>query len=328
MKILVTGCGGHLGEALMRFLPTCGHEPVGLDVRDGPFTQFVGSITDAALLQSALRGVDAVAHAAALHKPHVVTHSEQKFIETNILGTLTLLQACVTAEVERIAFASTTSTFGDALRPTPGAPAAWIDESVTPSPKNIYGVTKTAAEDLCALFARNHSLSCAVLRLSRFFPEEDDDKARRDAFSSVNAKANEFLYRRVDIEDAAKAVERALAAASPGRFARYVISAPTPLTPDDLATLRAAPAQAIAARVPMFEAVYAAAGYRMFSEIDRIYDSSKAVRELDWRPTYSFERILQQIGADEEIGSALSREVGVKGYHACSFAEGPYPVSG
>ena len=326
MKILVTGASGHLGEALMRRLPSLGREPVGLDVKPGPFTQFVGSINDAAKLSEALCGVEAVAHAATLHKPHIVTHSEQDFVDVNISGTLTLLRACAASGVKRVAFASTTSAFGDALRPGPGDPAVWIDETVASTPKNIYGATKSAAEDLCALFARNHGLGCIALRLSRFFPEEDDDKATRAAFSSANAKANEFLYRRVDIEDAVTAVERALTIAAPGRFSRYVISAPTPLTRDDLPALRTTPAEVVAARAPGFGKIYAAAGFHLFQDIDRVYDCSKAVEELGWRPNYNFQRILEQIEAGEEIGSALGRAVGVKGYHAHGFADGPYPT--
>ena len=78
-------------------------------------------------------------------------------------------------------------------------------------PKNIYGVTKVAAEDLCELAARNQELPCVVLRTSRFFPEADDQPAARAAFDDDNLKVNELLYRRVDIEDV---VERPPAARS------------------------------------------------------------------------------------------------------------------
>src|SRR5258708_11792426 len=88
---------------------------------------------------------------------------------------------------------------------SPGAPAAWIDEEVSPRPKNIYGVTKAAAEDLCQLFHRNQRLPCIVLRTSRFFPEEDDNEEVRAAYSDDNLKANEYLYRRVEIEDVVSA---------------------------------------------------------------------------------------------------------------------------
>src|SRR5579859_2575505 len=115
-------------------------------------------------------GVTTVYHAATLHKPHVATHSPQQFIDVNITGTLNLLQEAVEAGVASFVFTSTTSVFGDALVPPAGAPAAWITEEVRPVPKNIYGVTKAAAEDLCQLYHRNQGLACIILRTSRFFP--------------------------------------------------------------------------------------------------------------------------------------------------------------
>ena len=102
------------------------------------------------------------------------------------------------AGVRTFVFTSTTSAFGRALSPPPGEPAAWITEDVAPVPRNIYGVTKTAAEDLCELFHRDHGLRCLVLRTSRFFPEADDD-AVRDGYADGNVKANEYLHRRVDL---------------------------------------------------------------------------------------------------------------------------------
>ena len=100
----------------------------------------------------------------------------QAFVDTNITGTLNLLEAAVARAASRaFLFTSTTSTFGDALVPPPDEPAAWITEYVVPVPKNIYGVTKVAAEDLCELAHRNQDLPCLVLRTSRFFPEADDN---------------------------------------------------------------------------------------------------------------------------------------------------------
>jgi len=74
----------------------------------------------------------------------------------------------------QLVFTSTTSTFGRALNPPPGEPAAWITEDVAPVPSNIYGATKAAAEDLCVLVARDRGLPCVILRTSRLFPEADD----------------------------------------------------------------------------------------------------------------------------------------------------------
>src|SRR3979490_2392387 len=105
-----------------------------------------------------MRDVHAVLHTATLHKPHVVTHTRQDFVDTNITGTLNLLEEAAIAGVRSFVFTSTTSAFGSALTPPPGSPAAWITEDVTPVPRNIYGVTKVAAESLCELFHRNFAL--------------------------------------------------------------------------------------------------------------------------------------------------------------------------
>src|SRR5262245_60404912 len=155
MKILVTGSAGHLGEALMRTLRAKQVEAVGIDVLESPFTDILGSIADRAVVDEAMHGITAVLHAATLHKPHVVSHSRQAFVDTNVTGTLNLLEAAAGKGIQSFIYTSTTSAFGDALTPPPGSPAAWITEEVTPIPKNIYGVTKVAAEDLCQLFHRN-----------------------------------------------------------------------------------------------------------------------------------------------------------------------------
>ena len=137
MKILVTGSSGHLGEALVRTLRDTDWSVVGLDVQPSPFTDIVGSIADAAVVAKAMQGVDGVLHTATLHKPHVVTHSRREFVDTNIVGTLTLLDAAVVAGITAFIYTSTTSVFGRALTPGAGEPTAWITEAVAPIPKNI-----------------------------------------------------------------------------------------------------------------------------------------------------------------------------------------------
>ena len=139
-----------------------------------------------------MAGVNVVLHAATLHKPHVATHSRQEFIDTNISGTLNLLESARSEDVSAFVFTSTTSAFGDALTPRPGEPAAWITENVTPRSKNIYGATKLAAEDLCRLAHRKDKLPCIILRTARFFPEEQDNAAMRPAYSTENAQTIEF----------------------------------------------------------------------------------------------------------------------------------------
>jgi UDP-glucose 4-epimerase len=326
MKVLVTGSAGHLGEALVRSLQDLQHEVVGLDTLASPFTTHVGSIADRGCVQRCMKGVQAVFHPATLHKPHVATHRRQEFVDTNITGTLNLLEEAVAARVESFVYTSTTSVFGDALAPPEEAPAAWITEEVAPVPKNIYGVSKAAAEDLCELFHRNQNLACIVLRTSRFFPEEDDSLLVRNGYSDANAKANEFLYRRVDIEDVVSAHLLAARHAAAIGFRKYIISATTPFRPSDLAELRVDAARVVRQRVPEYEAEYDRRHWKMFPSIDRVYVNERARNELGWMPRYDFHSIIDRLKRDAEVRSPLAQLVGSKGYHSQVFADGPFPV--
>jgi UDP-glucose 4-epimerase len=327
MRVLVTGSAGHLGEALVRTLRDLKHEVVGLDVLESQFTTHVGSIIDRSCVRRCMTDVQTVFHAATLHKPHVATHTRPEFVDVNVTGTLNLLEEAVTAGVQSFIYTSTTSVFGDALAPPEGSQTAWIYEEVTPIPKNIYGVTKAAAEDLCQLFHRNQRLPCLVLRTSRFFPEEDDNPEVRDAYSDANAKANEFLYRRVDIEDVVSAHLLAAERAPEIGFRKYIISATTPFLPTDLVGLRVDAPGVVRHRVPDYEAEYQRRGWKMFPSIGRVYVNERARKELAWKPRYDFNYILNRLRADETLRSPLAQIIGSKGYHAKTFSDGPYPVA-
>jgi UDP-glucose 4-epimerase len=322
MKILVTGSAGHLGEGLVRTLRADGIEAVGLDILATPYTDITGSIADRALVRSAMNGVDAVVHAATLHKPHVRSHSRQDFVDANVTGTLNLLEEAVAAGASRFVFTSTTSAFGRALTPAPGAPAAWITEDVAPVPRNIYGASKTAAEDLCELVHRDQRLPVLVLRTSRFFPEADDRDEVRAAYEDANLKVNELLYRRVDLEDVVSAHRLALDRAPEIGFGRYIISATTPFTRDDLQSLRADAPAVVARRFPHYEQLYADRGWRIFPSIERVYVNERARRELGWAPRWDFRCALDRVAKGEEPRSDLALAIGAKGYHAEST--GPY----
>lgn len=326
MAILVTGSSGHLGEGLVRTLRRLGRPAVGIDRLDGPFTDHVGSIADPAFVRRSFRGVEAVVHAATLHKPHLRTHSAQAFVETNVLGTAHLLEAAREAGVHAFVQTSTTSAFGDALHPGEGEPAAWITEEVLPRPRNVYGATKLAAEHLCESTHRDHGLPCIVLRTSRFFLEEDDSRAIRADYDDDNVKLNEFLHRRVDLGDAVDAHLAALDHAEAIGFGCYVVSATTPFSPEDGLALRDDPARLIAERFPEFEGFFERRGWRMFPSIDRVYVNQRARDELGWRPRFDFGEVLARLMRDEAPHGALAGEVGKKPYHDRRFEDGPYPV--
>jgi nucleoside-diphosphate-sugar epimerase len=324
MRIVVTGSSGHLGEALVRVLGDEGHDILGLDVLDSPFTNVVGSVADRSCVRRSMGGADVVLHTATLHKPHIGSHGRQAFIDTNITGTLTLLEEAVAAGVGCFVFTSTTSAFGRALTPAVDAPAAWITEEVTSVPRNVYGVTKSAAEDLCELISRDHGLPCVVLRTSRFFPEGDDLDEVRATYDDANVKANELLYRRVDLDDVVSAHRLAIDRASDIGFSRYIVSATTPFESGDLAELRADAPAVVRRYFPEYERLYAERGWQMFPTIERVYVNTRALGALGWAPRYDFRHVLDSLRAGEDIRSPLARTVGAKGYHATST--GPYTV--
>ena len=326
MTILITGSAGHLGEALMRVLRARGEDARGLDLNRSEFTQCVGSICDRELVRDCMAGSHAVIHTATLHKPHIATHSAQDFVETNVMGTLVLLEEAAAAGVTSFIYTSTTSVFGLALSPGPGQAAAWITEDVVPVPKNIYGATKLAAENLCEMFSRSGRLPLVILRTSRFFPEPDDDAEVRDRYELGNTQANELLYRRADLEDMVEAHLLAVERAPRLGFGRYIVSATTAFSQSDLLALRANAADVVHRHFPDCQDLFAARGWSLFPEIDRIYVNALARSELGWRPKYDFRHVLDCLRDGSDFRSELARTIGIKGYHGKRYADGIYPV--
>jgi nucleoside-diphosphate-sugar epimerase len=201
--------------------------------------------------------------------------------------------------------------------PAGSAPATWITEEVVPIPKNIYGVTKVAAEDRCELAHRNQGLACLILRTSRFFPEPDDDPDARAAYADANLKTTELLHRRVDIEDVVGAHPCALDRVRVLGFGRYIISATTPFSRDDIAELRRDAPAVVSRRVPGWDVVYARLGWRMAATIERVYDNSRARADLGWRPRHDFAAVIARAASTGgDIRSPLARAIGIRGYHA------------
>jgi UDP-glucose 4-epimerase len=315
VRILVTGSSGHLGEALVRALRDEGHRVVGLDRLSSAETDAVGSIADRALVRRAMEGIEGVVHTATLHKPHVATHPREEFVEVNVRGTLVLLEEAVRARAGRFVFTSTTSTFGRALVPPQGMPAAWITEAVTPVPKNVYGATKHAAEELCELVHRDDGLACIVLRTSRFFTEEDDDPTMQAEYTPDNLKANELLHRRVELGDCVDAHRLALERAPAIGFAKYIVSATTPFSPADAAALRTDAASVVRRHFPDAESIYGERGWRLPSTLDRVYDNHRARTDLGWRPRFDFRHVLDRLRAGDDVLGPVAARIGAKGYH-------------
>ena len=180
---------------------------------------------------------------ARCHKPHIETHDNSEFVAVNVQGTLNLLEEAVAAgsRVDRFVFTSTTSLMisqrirdGRARR---GEGATWIDENMAPLvPRNIYGVTKLSAEQLCRLFSHLHGLPVV-------------DPAHRAVLSRGGrhgarhrAVRREHQGQRVPVPPALGGgrgrgpCRGARQGAAEMGFDTFIISAMTPFTPADCAT--------------------------------------------------------------------------------------------
>jgi nucleoside-diphosphate-sugar epimerase len=236
-------------------------------------------------------GIEGVIHAAALHKPDIARYPRQAFVDVNVTGTLNLLECAIAAGADRFVFTSTTSLMiTQAIRDETAAEAVWLDEaSGPPTPRNIYGVTKRAAEELCRLVHTDAGLPVIVLRTSRFFPEDDD--THRD-LSGENMKANEFLNRRLTVEDCARAHIAALDRAPAIGCATYIVSAPTPFARSDVAELKRDAPAVIARLFPDASDLYAARGWKLPGGIGRVYDAAALERDLGFRCATDFAAVL------------------------------------
>jgi len=297
MRILLTGASGWLGQTLAPRLRALGHLVVGLDPTPSPHVQLVGSIADRDLVRRAIveNCIDAIVHSGALHKPDIERRPREDFIEVNIRGTFNLLEEAVAYGVGRFVFTSTTSLMiSEAIRAGlagGAARAAWLTEEMAPEPRNIYGVTKLSAEHLCRLYHLQSKLPTIILRTARFFPEADD-MAHAIPQSDANTKANELLFRRLSVEDAAEAHVVALDKAPAIGFDIFVISAPTPFAPSDCKELIVDAPAVVARYFPDYPGLYARQGWTMFRSIDRIYDASRARERLGFVCRTSFADVL------------------------------------
>lgn len=309
MNILVTGSSGWLGQHLVPRLRRGGHTVIGLDPVPGPTTDIVGSIADRDTVRRAIRDhrIQGIVHGGALHKPHVATHDSSQFIATNVQGTLNLLEEATApgSTVDRFVFTSTTSLMiSSEIREAHRRGierAFWIDEEMMPlEPRNIYGVSKLAAEHLCRMVHGATGLPIIILRTARFFPEEDD-MAHEIIQSGANTKANEYLFRRLTAQDAASAHIVALDRAPQIGFDTFIISALTPFSPDDCEQLMDYAPLVVHRYFPRYREIYARRGWTMFDYIDRVYDSNRAMRRLGFVCQTDFGDILTQLDREDGV---------------------------
>jgi len=277
MHILITGSSGQLGAEIARQLSSQ-HDIIGIDLVEGVRTHHRVNIVDREAVRRLMKGIDAVIHTASLHAPHLATVSKQAFIDVNITGTLNMLEAATDGGVRRFVYTSTTSLYGFAL--IPHEQAVWVTEELTPQPRDMYDITKRAAEELCQHFAREHGLLTICLRTSRFFPEPPP------------LVALYRLYRGVDVQDAARA--HVLAVTNQEiLFDVFNISAQSPFEQSDLPVLLLDAPSVLRNKAPKVLSFFRQQGWTVPQSIDRVYVIERARRQLGYRPMYSYPEYLQ-----------------------------------
>jgi UDP-glucose 4-epimerase len=281
MRILVTGSSGQLGATIAEQLHSLHHEPFGIDLIPGRWTQQVVSTTDRAAVMQMVKMVDAIIHTASLHHPHLTTHARQDFIDTNITGTLNLLEAAIAAKnVQRFVYTSTTSVYGRAM--VPDCETVWVTEELTPQPRDIYDISKLTAEELCRNIALSAGMPTLCLRVSRFFAQTPE------------LQALYRLYRGIDVRDAAAAHVLAITCQDIS-FDIMNISAHSPFLKSDLPLLLHDAASVIQRRVPHVVETFARYGWTLPGAIDRVYVTEKAERLLGYQPIYGFDEYIQEL---------------------------------
>lgn len=166
MRILCTGGAGYVGSACVRHLLSAGHDVYAYDdLSEGhaeavPSDRLVvGNIQDGSLIRSILSDlkIEAVMHfAALLEVSDSITHPRE-YYETNVVGTKTLLDACVDCSVDRFLFSSTAATYAHEN-------AMPLTEESAIGPQVPYGSTKLAAERMIQDYTQAYGIGHVILR--------------------------------------------------------------------------------------------------------------------------------------------------------------------
>ena len=172
-KILVTGAdgfiGSHLVEALLKknchvkafvyynSFNSCGWLDILPEGIVSGIEIFAGDVRDPNGVREATKGVDVVLHLAALIGIPFSYHSPDSYLDTNIKGTLNVLQACRDSEIERVILTSTSEVYGTAQYIP-------IDEKHPLQPQSPYSASKIAADALGESFFRSFALPITIAR--------------------------------------------------------------------------------------------------------------------------------------------------------------------
>jgi dTDP-glucose 4,6-dehydratase len=176
MKIFVTGGAGFIGSNFIRYvletrkdflivnydkLTYAGNLANLESVADNPNYEFVkGDICDAAAVETALRGCDAVVHFAAESHVDRSIYEPAPVIQTNVTGTFILLEVARKISVSRFVHVSTDEVYGDI------PPGVFADEGFPLRPSSPYSASKAASDLLVLSYVRTYKFPALITRSS------------------------------------------------------------------------------------------------------------------------------------------------------------------
>ncbi|MDJ0955810.1 MAG: NAD(P)-dependent oxidoreductase [Arenicellales bacterium] len=188
MKVLVTGGTGFTGKALVKRLIDGGHQVVAMDYKEGIKTDeikgwgaevVIGSVTDTAVVNRVVKGVDVVHHLAAAFRELDVPNNYYE--EVNIQGTVNVLEAAKQEGVKRFIYCSTCGVHGNVENP----PAA---ETAPIKPADYYQRTKYEAEPL-VLAEHGATMQTLVVRPAAIYGPGDPER-----FGMIFRRVNKGVF--------------------------------------------------------------------------------------------------------------------------------------
>jgi NAD dependent epimerase/dehydratase len=172
-RVLITGADGFIGSHLTEALLDTGCDLRAFvyynsfnswgwldalpDATRRRLDVFAGDIRDPNGVRAACKGIDVVLHLAALIAIPFSYHSPDSYVDTNIRGTLNVLQAARDAEIERVVVTSTSEVYGTACYVP-------IDERHPMQGQSPYSATKIGADRLAESFWRSFGLPVVIVR--------------------------------------------------------------------------------------------------------------------------------------------------------------------
>jgi nucleoside-diphosphate-sugar epimerase len=117
----------------------------------------------------ALRGIDVVVHAAALHGIHLEKYTTDDFWDLNVAGTRNVYEAARERGVGKVLLCSTMGVYGENVRGAGDPPV--ITEDLPLEPSDVYGLSKKLCEEMAAFYERRHGIRTIAYRLGMFVPE-------------------------------------------------------------------------------------------------------------------------------------------------------------